>query len=250
MGKLLSRRKIHISGQQDPLCLVNGETNLDPQRSSHGLGVLTRKIWSSSESKCFSGCQFMIGPRVWEDKVSWMSLALQSACVVSIYFSNEFSWHFPSGTLLLKQTWQRLCLQVQQRRNEMNSYVQYESQYWFGLGMTLRMSESNGNLINPHNLAPASRRGENLVWLYCPVSLVNSQERAVKEQEYLSQLFGHLLMNLRQKTTWKGFIYIKWNQGEKAQIGGENCYQSFVHLSFTGHLLCAKHYSGHCEWKG
>lgn len=62
----------------------------------------------------------------------------------------------------------------------MNSYVQYESQYWFSLDMTLRMSESSGNLINPHNLAPASGRGENHVRSYYPVSLVNSRERAVK----------------------------------------------------------------------
>ena len=164
----------------------------------------------------FSGCQFMISPWVWEDKVSWMSLALQFACVVSIYFSNEFSWHFPPGTLLLKQTWQRLCLQVQQRRNEMNSYVQYESQYWFSLGMTLRMSESNGNLINPHNLAPASRRGENHVWLYCPVSLVNSQERAVK----WAGIFIPTLWSFAhdsKKTNWKRFIYIKswWEDSDR-----------------------------------
>lgn len=42
----------------------------------------------------------------------------------------------------------------------MNSDVLYESQYWFSHGMTLRMCENDGNLINPHNLAAALGRGE------------------------------------------------------------------------------------------
>lgn len=37
------------------------------------------------------------------------------------------------------------------QRNEMNFDVQNESQYWFSRDVVLRMSESNGNLVNPHN---------------------------------------------------------------------------------------------------
>lgn len=111
-----------ISEQQDSLCMVSGESNLDSQRSSCGLGVpVKRTYFPRRGGMCFTDCQFMTSSRAWEDKVSWMPLPLQPAYVVSIYFSNEFSWHFPSGTLLLKQTWQKLCLQGQPHRNKMSS---------------------------------------------------------------------------------------------------------------------------------
>lgn len=111
-----------ISEQQDSLCMVSGESNLDSQRSSCGLGVpVKRTYFPRRGGMCFTDCQFMTSSQAWEDKVSWMPLPLQPAYVVSIYFSNEFSWHFPSGTLLLKQTWQKLCLQGQPHRNKMSS---------------------------------------------------------------------------------------------------------------------------------
>lgn len=53
----------------------------------------------------------------------------------------------------------------------MNSPVLYESRYWFSHHVTLGMKESDGNLVNPHDLAPASGRGENHLPSHCPISL-------------------------------------------------------------------------------
>ena len=77
-GELLKRRQKEISGPQGLLCLVNGERNLDSQRSSCGLGVLAKKIYFPRRGGvCFADCQFMTGPRVCKDKVSGMPLPLQ-----------------------------------------------------------------------------------------------------------------------------------------------------------------------------
>lgn len=82
-----------------------GEGNADSQRSNCGLRSWPRDSYLPMRGgMCFRGCQFVTGLRVSQVKVSWKSLPFQPTHVVSIYFSNEFRWHFPSGTLVLKQT--------------------------------------------------------------------------------------------------------------------------------------------------
>lgn len=61
----------------------------------------------------------------------------------------------------------------------MNFDVQYESQYWFSHDVLLRMSESNGDLVNPS--IQHQPPGEETVTSDHPVlfSLVNVQEREI-----------------------------------------------------------------------
>lgn len=101
--------------------------------------------------------------------------------------------------------------------------------------MTLRISESDGNLVNPHNLVPASGRGENHVWSSWPVSLVNVWEKGInggqlREQGHSFQLLGHLLADLRKKTNWEEFIgEVKWGWVWRLRPRGTVTHSSFIY---------------------